>query len=93
MKKNRWWREARAWANGAEIEYKFSDDKEWTFIKNPTFDELTVQYRIKQEYLYVYSDHNFNVEFKRYRPSLYCSGQGTSVYIGKIKLEQEDEKS
>lgn len=38
----------KAWADGAEIEYKSSDDEGWVFTSKPVWS-LTCQYRIKPE--------------------------------------------
>jgi hypothetical protein len=38
----------KAWADGAEIEYRFFDDGEWNIANTPSWKEGT-QYRIKPE--------------------------------------------
>lgn len=92
MKPHKWAKEIKAWADGAEIEFKEPEQKDWMNSRNygngiPQWYECW-EYRIKPQpkepqYLYVYQDIG-KLTFER---------QDTIVdnmkYIGKIKLEQE----
>jgi hypothetical protein len=62
-KQHKWHKEIKAWADGAEIEYKNNSRKMcWTRCESPVFDtEAGYEYRIKPQpkepkYLYVYAD-------------------------------------
>ena len=90
MTKHKWHKEIKAWADGAEIEFK-DPLQGWSDCKNPSWVD-SATYRIKPQpkepqYLYVY----WNKE--KYQVELYCGeGEGDGyTYIGKIKLEQDDE--
>ena len=97
MKQHKWHKEIKAWADGAEIEYRYEDRykkewSEWELCKEPRFYYFNFEFRIKPQpkepqYLYVYEDSNG------------CSlslGKGKwetmygSKYLGKIKLEVDD---
>ena len=93
MKPHKWAKEIKAWADGAEIEYKsiYSDDN-WVLDYQPDWDDDNYDYRIKPQskepqYLYVYFNKlHHDVEFvtQRYKPT-----PPTFLnYVGKIKLEQ-----
>ena len=90
-KQHKWAREIKAWADGAEIEYKF-EDGEWSdwFDQIGWFDYY--EFRIKPQpkepqYLYVYYEKD-KVFFRQERhPKI-----GKCInYLGKIKLELEDD--
>jgi hypothetical protein len=94
MSKHKWYNEIVAWASGAEIEYRHSDDN-WYAMKNPSWNNQYLEYRIKPQpkepqYLYVYygklNDGGKGYFFEQQRVPYIENG-----YIGKIKLENEDE--
>jgi hypothetical protein len=99
MKPHKWAKEIKAWADGAEIEVKNSMDiNEWIPCEQPNWSEGfteerdCIEYRIKPQpkepqYLYVYDTHA-GIRFtshKNEKPPLEMQ------YIGKIKLETDDE--
>lgn len=101
MKPHKWAKEIKAWADGAEIEgqwqwaQKDSPASGWRDIESPDWESETWIYRIKPQpkepqYLYVYhgkkSDGEMGIWFEKQRVPYIESG-----YIGKIKLEQDDE--
>jgi len=47
MAQHKWHKEIKAWADGAEIEYKFHTVKEWRDIDEPQWDVDGYEYRIK----------------------------------------------
>ena len=91
MKQHKWHKEIKAWADGAEIEFRYKDrylGDEWELVEvlNDFGEEF--EYRIKPQpkepqYLYVYLDDNY--EFSPIPLT------GEWEYIGKIKLEVEDD--
>lgn len=94
MKPHRWAKEIKAWADGAEIECRLDGDDEyvWLLTKHPAWESTAFEYRVKPQpkepqYLYVYRTDEGDVTFE--------FGEGVEVvgyrYIGKIKLEQDDE--
>ena len=93
MKPHKWAKEIKAWADGAVIQFNSKEFGGWTDIENdvqPEWNEHT-EYRIKPQpkdpqYLYVYEDiGGINI----------TSGKNYATkdmeYIGKIKLETEDD--
>ena len=96
MKPHKWAKEIIAWANGAEIEQRIIYDDygeingEWQNVISPRFHahDSNIEYRIKPQpkepqYLYVYGwleNGNISIGVKLDYP-----------YIGKIKLETEDD--
>ena len=98
MKPHKWAKEIKAWADGAEIEWRFNSvalDRigEWEscLSDTPMWHDPRCEYRIKPQpkepqYLYVYARNGEVV-------SMYEAPRGWSEdYIGKIKLEQDDER-
>ncbi len=97
MKQHKWHKEIKHLADGGEIEYRtklgkgiWSDWSVWDEDYFPEFnnDIADEEYRIKPQpkepqYLYVYLDDNY--EFSPIPLT------GEWEYIGKIKLEVEDE--
>ena len=92
MTKHKWHKEIKAWADGAEIEVRSPLNNGWSawvLVENKSpqwFNEN--QYRIKPQpkepqYLYVYLDDDYKF--------FECKLNTTWKYIGKIKLENEDE--
>ena len=50
MKPHKWAKEIKAWADGAEIEYKsIHDDDDWELDDQPYWDERDFIYRIKPQ--------------------------------------------
>ncbi len=97
MKRHKWYNEIVAWADGAEIEFKDEADlNEWLDTDVPFWDDGEgIEYRIKPQpkepqYLYVYygrlSNNASGYFFEQQRLSGIEGG-----YIGKIKLEVDDE--
>jgi hypothetical protein len=90
MKQHKWHKEIKAWADGAEIEFRYKDrylGDEWELVEvlNDFGEEF--EYRIKPQpkepqYLYVYLDDNY--EFSPIPLT------GEWEYIGKIKLEDSE---
>ena len=103
MKQHKWHKEIKAWADGAEIEVKNSMDiNEWVDCKHPNWSEgFTeevdwIEYRIKPQpkepqYLYVYMTENGidSGVAKQIHPVK--SHKSAFEYIGKIKLEVDDD--
>lgn len=90
MKQHKWHKEIKAWADGAEIQYRIRDN-DWYDVGDdpPEWNEWS-EYRIKPQpnepkYLYALELASGIVFGKS--PSL----QHDREYIGKIKLEVEDE--
>ena len=90
MKPHKWAKEIKVWADGAEIEYRYNEDV-WAPAYNPSWCENT-DYRIKPQpkepqYLYAHRTNEGDITFE--------IDEGVSVvgyqYIGKIKLEVDDE--
>jgi hypothetical protein len=90
MAQHKWHKEIKAWADGAEIEVKWFEDKgsdRWHKAENPYWNTTDSEYRIKPQpkepqYLYVYNDGGFALtDFDK--PRADCGN-----YIGKIKLEE-----
>jgi hypothetical protein len=98
MAQHKWHKEIKAWADGAEIEYRLPTGR-WVTCdatEEPPQWLINIDYRIKPQpkepqYLYVYveKDNYDNVVLDIEKPNgikedKYCK------YIGKIKLEDED---
>ena len=91
MNKHKWHKEIKAWADGAEIEFFHRIHQKWVDAAEPPIWELDVQYRIKPQpkkpqYLYVYADEG-GLTLSQHK-SVFMNGV---PYIGKIKLEQDDD--
>lgn len=87
MQKHKWYNEIVAWASGAEIEFK-DPLQGWSECKNLSWTENAI-YRIKPQpkepqYLYVYNRNNW-IGLSVVKPSA-----KDEIYVGKIKLENED---
>ena len=95
MAQHKWHKEIKAWADGAEIECKFLDEK-WDLVGHfPPFDDDDYLFRIKPQpkepqYLYVYKINGIvrMVENGGYIEIHHKDDHVT--YIGKIKLEVDD---
>jgi hypothetical protein len=103
MAAHKWAKEIKAWADGAEIEFReYKRDKAldryvWSNWNDNFFPEwllTNVEYRIKPQpkepqYLYVYQTKDGLPEFQIL--DFYIEHDLYRKYIGKIKLEQDDE--
>jgi len=96
MKQHKWHKEIKAWADGAEVEFRYLHEGKWSEWEFKSVPIWTVgeeyQYRIKPQpkepqYLYVFINN---------AGGLYLNNvSGTLLgerYIGKIKLEVDDEE-
>jgi hypothetical protein len=94
MKQHRWAKEIKAWADGAEIECKWlngSENEKWFNPVSPDWDNKNYEFRIKPtpkepQYLYVYKSLDGYTDC-----SLTKAVNTGWIYVGKIKLEQDDE--
>ena len=91
---HKWHKEIKAWADGAEIEWRYSDTDYWmpNCNNHPVWHNDEYEFRIKPQpkepqYLYVYKDYN---ETYLSLDKIEEPAKGIK-YIGKIKLEVEDE--
>jgi hypothetical protein len=94
MAKHKWHKEIKAWADGAEIEHSYYTENGvdiWNVVDDPRWSIYEAdKYRIKPtpkepKYLYVYGKADTNIFFS------VIQNMGFKNYIGKIKLETEDE--
>ena len=92
MKQHKWHKEIKAWADGAEIEYRIRDGN-WHDVGDdpPEWNEYS-EYRIKPQpkepqYFYVWKNHKNEVRFLNGLNELPIEYK----YIGKIKLGAENE--
>ena len=88
---HKWAKEIKAWADGAEIDYKNPIDEIWDTVLNPIW-ERSGEFRIKPQpkepqYLYVYKT-NKGIELGL-APHPAMNMYDTTI-IGKIKLETDD---
>jgi hypothetical protein len=90
---HKWHKEIKAWADGAEIEYKNNSRKMcWTKCESSVFDtEAGYEYRIKPQpkepqYLYAFIDASANTFLR-----MHTGKNKSDTYIGKIKLEVDDD--
>ena len=95
MKQHKWHKEIKAWADGALIEFRYENDGVWAETISPQWGDSDVEYRIKPQpkepqYLYVYygklKTGDKGYFFEQQRVPYIENG-----YIGKIKLEVDDE--
>jgi hypothetical protein len=95
MKPHKWAKEIKAWADGAEIEARYEKAEGWTDWKLEEggfiFYQKGAEYRIKpqpkeSQYLYVYMNDG-GVLFSKELNEIF-----KHRYIGKIKLEVDDEE-
>ena len=94
MKQHKWHKEIKAWADGAQIQFKIDD--EWIDVPDDETPEWYEEneYRIKPQpkepqYLYVYEHEGNGISFG-YKPHGALNMWQTKI-IGKIKLEVDDE--
>jgi hypothetical protein len=91
MSQHKWHKEIKAWADGAEIEYKDSKG-EWRHAEAPYWHN-ELEYRIKPQpkepqYLYVWHEPNYGKSYLTGNTSVHSIPAGYE-YLGKIKLEEE----
>ena len=102
MNKHKWHKEIKAWADGAEIEgqwqwaHKDSPASGWRDIESPDWESKSWIYRIKPQpkepqyaYAWLVKDEE-RIEFYADKPEGVLNDDWHQ-YIGKIKLEQDDE--
>ena len=94
MKPHKWAKEIKAWADGAEIEWRYSDTDFWMLNCNnhPVWHNDEYEFRIKPQpkepqYLYVYEGECSKSPIFTFHKS----SEHYVNYIGKIKLEDESE--
>jgi hypothetical protein len=100
MAQHKWHKEIKAWADGAEIEYSYYTENDvdiWLRCEEPLWNEREkYQYRIKPQpiepqYLYVWLDKDTELaQLETHEPKGVLE-DGLYKYIGKIKLEVDDE--
>ena len=89
MAQHKWHKEIKAWADGAEIEFKVNGEGEWMLLKGTPYWECKNDlFRIKPQpkepqYLYVYLDDRYEFAPIKIDNPLW-------QYIGKIKLEDTE---
>ncbi len=101
MTQHKWHKEIKAWADGAEIQHKdMRGENEWTDDECPRWhDRSTIEYRIKPQpkepqYLYVYEDSFYDGDTDTRKATRIMSQpikEWGFIYLGKIKLEVDDE--
>ena len=97
MAQHKWHKEIKAWADGAEIESKFSyiadeDDPEWYLDRFPDWDNEDIKFRIKPQpkepqYLYVFSQTAGHTVRLSISPLPQYKHE---VVVAKIKLENDN---
>lgn len=91
-KPHKWANEIKAWADGAEIEYKYSPAVAvWTINYSPSWNE-DYFYRIKPQpkektYLYVCVNKDGEFDFSLLKDLIDASSSHT--YIGKIEIQND----
>ena len=89
---HKWHKEIKAWADGAEIEFKDKYAELWHRAEEPKWYEVR-EYRIKPQpkepqYLYVYDENRMgDIRFYTVKQPYETSVR----YLGKIKLEVDDD--
>lgn len=98
-KPHKWAKEIKAWADGAEIQISYYSEEGkdvWVDTDEPLWHVgVGYEYHIKPQpkepqYLYVYEHEGNGISFG-YKPHGALNMWQTKI-IGKIKLEQDDEK-
>jgi hypothetical protein len=96
MAQHKWHKEIKAWADGAEIEVYYESQQDWCPApSNPTWND-EYEYRIKPQpkepqYLYAWLDKgDENIQWDYDKPTS-IKEDDLYKYIGKIKLEVDDE--
>ena len=94
MAQHKWHKEIKAWADGAEIEFKDKYAELWHRAEEPKWYEVR-EYRIKPQpkepqYLYAWFEPNYGKSYITANTSVHSIPAGYE-YIGKIKLEVDDD--
>jgi hypothetical protein len=94
MKPHKWEKEIKAWADGAEIEKWMLNDT-WQIELRPGWYDYE-KYRIKPQpeepqYVYVWLDKQMGEVVFDYEPPHIVKEDEVHKYMGKIKLEVDDE--
>jgi len=97
---HKWHKEIKAWADGGDIELRFSDRQkhfdDWSPLIAECWDDDAFEFRIKPQpqepqYLYVWLDKDTKLpQLETYKPRGVLEDD-LYKYIGKIKLEVDDE--
>jgi hypothetical protein len=96
---HKWHKEIKAWADGAEVQWKaYATEFEWIDVGDgrPMWHRDDVEFRIKPQpkepqYLYVWLDKDTELaQLETHEPKGVLE-DGLYKYIGKIKLEVDDE--
>jgi hypothetical protein len=92
MAQHKWHKEIKAWADGAEIEYRNIKDIEWNLSHTPHWWNVVIEYRIKPQpkepqYLYAYK---VNAKIVELYDELQMGWDG-KMLLGKIKLEWDND--
>ena len=87
MAQHKWHKEIKAWADGAEIQFRSYGKDDWIEIESPNWTTMFGEYRIKPQpkepqYLYIYGK-GMGIE-------LTLGQLEDRTLIGKIKLEVDD---
>jgi hypothetical protein len=101
MAQHKWHKEIKAWADGKEIEIRFSDRKkyedDWSLMCESCWDDDAFEFRIKPQpkepkYLYVFSNGDETHVSTKNAGLLIKTNNPSTPYIcvGKIKLEDND---
>jgi hypothetical protein len=93
MVKHKWHKEIKAWADGEQIQYRKIGSEKWhdEVDVDPYWESIAFEYRVKPQlkepqYLYVFCDGTGNQLLRTH------TGKNShETYIGKIKLEVEDD--
>jgi hypothetical protein len=99
MAQHKWHKEIKAWADGAEVEMRWSDGEfhdEWRDVHNEfNWNSDLAEFRIKPQpkepqYLYVWLDKDTQLaQLETHEPKGVLEDD-LYKYIGKIKLEDND---
>jgi hypothetical protein len=98
MKQHKWHKEIKAWADGAEIEFYHSSYAKWVNAPyNPDWSG-NIKYRIKPhpkepQYMYVYEDSFYDGDTDTRKATRIMNQpikEWGFIYLGKIKLENDD---
>ena len=94
MAKHKWHKEIKAWADGAEIEYRAVPGYgEWKLGGDCVMWVEIAEYRIKPQpkqpkYLYVWQELNYGKAFITAISNHSCAAAG-HVYVGKIEVQDD----
>ena len=101
MKQHKWAKEIKAWADGAEIEYRAKLFNNiwggWVDDDKPDWNNENYEFRIKSQpkepqYLYVYKPDHRSIVISQHKQNFddeYSNLAPHGNLLGKIKLEQD----